>query len=144
MGSWWNIEIWKVLWEQEMGTEGTTEKIAGKQKHKRISIHYDQANAHGFIFMNIWKKSSHIVPLCGRHLAERHDPLLAHVKGEDDKQTERRYNSRAQIFQQSWTPAETLGFYFCSILHSEELIDYAEVNEEYKVKGHDESYAVPM
>lgn len=41
------------------------------------------------------------------------------------------------------SPAETLGFYLCSSPHPEEPRDYAEVNEEYKVKGHDESDAVP-
>lgn len=40
-------------------------------------------------------------------------------------------------------PAETLEFYLCSSLHPEELKDYAEVNEECKAKGHNESYAVP-
>lgn len=41
------------------------------------------------------------------------------------------------------SPSETLSFYLCGSLHSKELIDYAEVNEECKVKGHDHSYAVP-
>lgn len=41
------------------------------------------------------------------------------------------------------SPAETLVFYLCSSPHPEELIDYAGANEEYKVKGHDESYTVP-
>lgn len=40
------------------------------------------------------------------------------------------------------SPAETLSFYVCSSPHPKELIDYAEVNEEYKVKGHDHRYAV--
>lgn len=40
------------------------------------------------------------------------------------------------------SPAETLSFYLCSSPHPKELIDYAEVNEEYKVKGHDHRYAV--
>lgn len=40
-------------------------------------------------------------------------------------------------------PAQTSEFYFCSRPHPEELNDYAELNEEYKVKGHNESYAAP-
>lgn len=40
-------------------------------------------------------------------------------------------------------PAQTVEFYFCSRPHPEELNDYAELNEEHKVKGHNESYAAP-
>lgn len=54
----------------------------------------------------------------------------------------RKSSRRAQQLCLS-SPAETLRFYLCSSPHPEKLIDYAEVNEEYKVKGHDESYAVP-
>ena len=95
------------------------------------------------------RKGRHFVPSCGRHLTGTHDPLLAHGKGGDSKQSEGCCNSHTQIFQEIWAVGpefpsrKTLGFYLYSSPHPEELINYAEVNKEYQVKGHDEHYAVP-
>lgn len=89
---------------------------------------------------------SHSVPWCDRHLAERCDSMPAH--GKEGKQTKdtliamQKSSRTAEQLCQNFA-AETLEFYLCSSPHPVELKDYAEVNEEYKVKGHDESYAVP-
>lgn len=73
-------------------------------------------------------------------------PLPAHRKeGKQTKDTLTAMQKSSRTAEQLCQnfPAETLEFYLCSSLHPEELKDYAEVNEQFKVKGHNESYAIP-
>lgn len=128
-------------------------KVALKEKHKnyrktniyvRISIPYHQS-----IWVNIHecrKNGNYSVPSCGRHLVGTCDPLPDHGKeGKQTKDTlpamQKSSRTAEQLCQDS--SAETLEFYLCSSPHLEELKYCVEVNEEYKVKGHHERYAVP-